>query len=685
MRRNNILYIIISSFLLPAMVSCSEEVRDSTYKPSLESHYLGVDPRDFEFGNGEQTKTGYVYSENAWSFTSVPSWLTVSPENGNNYADFSLTSSPNLLMNNRTAVFYLKAEANEWNLQKAITASQAAASPFFKFVDIENTSLYLSGESHTLTINVDTNLEDLTINIFNAENWLRASYQDKQLLITIDANDDGYPRSGRVQLWSSSSNKGGTIYINQYKPNLSFNEITSLSFDADGGSQNVNITSEIPWFASSKESWIDITPSEGTAGNNQVKITALPSYQSGNRNGKALFYYKDNQSAVGSISISQTGRYINITPTSITLSAEENSSVTVDLSSNIGWEISACPEWISANPDKGSAGESKIILTAQKNNSLNSRSGTITIKDSTTGGVETTLSIVQNGLDFGDNTTLEFGWQASSQKLTVPLPNKWNAAVSDGWITLSQYIGTGETACDITVSRNDSQEIRTGQIIFTSEGQTITISVVQEGQYITIDATSGEIPAMGGSIELHINTTIDVAPFIEYNDGVADWVTYEKVTENSYLLSVKYNPSINQRSAVFVLKPIDSNTKEDLTRGVRFNINQFGRDLRVEPTKIILSSKGGTTETYTIVSDGKYSIEKPSECVWFTLVHDNDSNTYYIVATENKTETSREGIISVSLTELPEGESKKIIIKVLQNSIYDSEINYNDYQDDQIL
>lgn len=685
MNKLNILYLTIFSLVILIMASCSEEIYEGAYKPSLESHYLSVYPRDFEFGNGEETKTGSITSENAWSFTNIPSWLSLTPSNGNSDAKFSVASTVNKTLSSRTAVFYLSANAPEWTQQRTITASQAASSPYFQFVNLEKTSIYLTGESHTLTIDVESNIDDLITKIYDAESWLSASYQDKRLTISVNVNDDGYQRSGRVQLWSSTYSKGGTIYITQYKPNLSFNEITSLSFDADGGSQNINVTSEIPWFASSNESWIEITPSEGNTGDNHIKITALPSYQSGNRNGNALFYYKDNQSAVGSISVSQSGRYLNVSQTSVTLYAEENSSATIELNSNIDWEISACPEWLSVSPQKGNAGVSKITLTAHKNNSLNSRSGTITIRDSMTGAIETSLSIVQNGLDFGDNTTLEFGWQTSSQKLQVPIPNKWNAAVSEGWITLSQYIGTGETTCDITVSRNDSQETRTGQIIFSSEGQNITVSVVQEGQYITVDATSGEIAAMGGSIELQVNTTIDVAPFIEYNDNLADWIVYEKVAENSYLLTVKYNPSISQRSATFILKPQNSDVKDELANGVKFSVKQYGRNLRVEPSKIIISSKGGTTETYAIVSDGMYSIEKSSECVWFSLVHDNNSNTYYIVATENRTEATREGSIIVSLTGLPEGEAKTVIIKVSQKSIYDSEINYNDYQDDQIL
>ena len=64
---------IIAFAFSSLLMGCSEEVYDGAYKPSLESLYLSVYPRDFEFGNGEETKTGSITSENAWSFSSVPS------------------------------------------------------------------------------------------------------------------------------------------------------------------------------------------------------------------------------------------------------------------------------------------------------------------------------------------------------------------------------------------------------------------------------------------------------------------------------------------------------------------------------------------------------------------------------------------------------------------------------------
>lgn len=681
MKITNIKLVSITAFVFSSLLmGCSEEVYDGAYKPSLESHYLSVYPRDFEFGDGEETKTGYITSENSWLFTDIPHWLSITPTSGNSDTDFSILSKKNESVSNREAVFYVSANNATSKIKRTLTASQTGANAYISFPEYSSSKITIEGKSDYLIIDISSNIPDLTATF--SQSWASASYypKSKTVDVEIQANETNSSRSGTLTVSSSQYGKTAKLTITQLVPDVTVLEGIALSYDADGGSQTRTIQSDLPWTAASTCPWIEFYPTSGEAGETRMTIWALPSYETDNRIGQIYFYFGDTEKKY--IGITQTGRYLTTTPNKITLSADENSSEKVVIDSNIGWELSTCPEWLTLSQNNGNAGNTSITITALKNNSLNSRSGTIILKDSQTGVITSSITVSQNGLDFGDDTTLEFGWQASSQKLTVPIPNKWNAAVSDGWITLSQYTGTGETTCDITVSRNDSQETRTGQIIFSSEGQNITVSVVQEGQYINIDATTGEIPAMGGSVELYVNSTVDVSPSIEYNDGVEDWVAYEKIAENTYNLSVEYNPSINQRSATFILKPQNSDVQNELASGVKYIIKQFGRDLRVEPSKIYLFAKGGSSETYSIVADGEYTIIKPEEFTWFTLIHNSENDTYYIVSTENKSDSPRTGYITASLKNLPEGESRDVRIGIFQNSIYDTEIIYSEFDNE---
>ena len=687
MKITKIKLVAITAFAFSSLLmGCSEEIYDGAYKPSLESHYLSVYPRDFDFGNGEETKTGSITSENSWSFTGVPSWLSLSPSSGNSDAEFSVKSTVNEIMVNRTSVFYISANTSDWKQQKAITASQASALPSFSFVNLENTSIYLDATAQTRTFDVETNLVDLATKVTltsGSDGWITATYNNKRLTITISANDDGYQRSGRVELWSSTYSKGGIIYISQYKPNLSFDEITSLSFNADGGSQTVKVSSDLAWSALSKESWIEVSPAHGASGDNQVKITALPSYQSGNRNGKVLFYYKDNQSAVGSIAISQTGRYLTVTPTSITLSAEENSSGSVNIDSNISWTIDSYPDWVSFNNKNGGAGKSTEILSATKNNSLNSRSGTIIFKDSKTGVLESRVAVTQNGLDFGDQTTLEFGWQASSFPLEVPFPNAWNAAISNGWVSLSQYSGNGSSNITVSVLRNDGEETRNATITFTSEGKKVDVKVVQVGQYIHIENSSSNISAKGGIIELNYSSTIGITPSVNYLSNGKDWLEYSAI-DNGYTLSVASNTSSLDRTAEFVLTPLDRDVIDVWSNGIKFKVNQQGRKLTLDVSQINVFAKGGTTETYIIDADGKYTLSKGDTDTWYSIIHNSETNTFYLVVAENNTGSKRNGLVTIALLDLPTGEQKQISIPVLQASSGEIDIIIDDFKDPEI-
>lgn len=669
MNKSDILCLSLASLVMMGLAGCSEDIYDGPYMPSLESHYLYVWPRDFTFENGVETASGDIMSENAWSFTDVPSWLSVSPESGESNSAFSLTSAVNETGSVRTSVFYLSVNTGDWQQNKVITASQNRATPTFSFADLKSTDLYVDAKSQSITVEVKTNVEDLVPRVSltpGTDDWMTASYENNLLTITISANNGAYLRRGTVDLRSASSATGGALHITQYEPNLSFNELTSLSFDADGGSQTVDMSSDLSWYAIADESWLEVSPAEGVAGDNQITITALPSYDADKRTGKALFYYKEKEADAGSITVYQTGRRITVSPSAVTLSARENSSESVTIDSNIGWVVSSCPDWLSSDKENGDAGTSTVILTAAENTSMNSRFGYVKFTDSKSGGIKSQVSVTQNGMDFSDQSVLEFDWRQSSLPLDIPYSEAWNAAVSAGWISLSEYAGTGKSSVSVTVSRNDSEETRTGNIAFSCEGKTTEVAVVQSGQYIRIDNTSGEFNAMGGSLILNVETSVNTSYDIEYDGSEKDWISVGQTSQTEIPINVAYNPSHTDRSATFILYPMEDEVSETYAQGVKLAIRQTGRRLSCETSRIEMTASGGTSKVYRISADGKYLIEKASGDNWYNLVSDQTTDTFYVVATENTTGAERSGQIILSLTDLPAGETHNLTIEMFQ-------------------
>ena len=665
MKITNKKLVAIAAFVFSLLLmGCSEEVYDGAYKPSLESHYLSVYPRDFEFSNREETKSGSVKTEDAWSFSGIPSWLSLTPSSGNSDLDFTIASKTNESVLNREAVFYVSTNNTTSKIQRTLTASQTGSSPYVTLPEYNTSTITIEGKSDYLIIDVDSNIPDLIATF--SESWASASYnsETKTVNVEIQANETNYSRNGTLTVSSSQYNKTVKLTIYQRATGVTILEGIAMGYGADGGSQTRTIKSDLPWTAQTTCSWIEFSPKSGKAGETTMTITALPSYESNIRIGEINFYFGDTEKKY--IDITQTGRYLTTTPGRIKLSADENSSEEVIVDSNIGWEVSTCPEWLTLSPNKGNAGNSNITIAAQKNNSLNSRSATVIIQDSQTGGITSSIIVTQSGLDFGKNTTLEFSWHQSSLDFSIPLPGAWKATVSDGWITLSEYIGSGNKTIIVTVSKNDSEYLRSGKILIMSEDKTFEVVVIQSGQYINLDNTSSEFSAMGGSLSLTVASSVNTSWEIEYSNTYKNWVQVEKISEEEYTINVDYNPSSLDRNAIFILRPTDNDVSDIYASGVKLIIKQSGRNISCETSKISVSGSGGTSQTYKISADGKYSIEKMSGDNWYTIVSDTSTRTFYIVVTDNTSNSDRTGHILLSLSELPNGESVTRDIEVYQ-------------------
>lgn len=680
MKITNIKLVVITAFAISLLLmGCNEEVYDGAYKPSLESHYLSVYPRDFEFGNGEETKTGSVTSENAWSFTSVPSWLSLSPSNGNSDADFTIASKTNESVSNREAVFYVSTNSTTSKIQRTLTASQTGSSPYITFPEYGTSTITIEGKSDYLIIDVNSNIPDLTATF--SQSWASASYNSeaKTVNVEIQANETNSSRNGILTVSSSQYSKTAKLTISQLASGVTVLEGIAMSYDADGGSQTRTIKSDLPWTAQTTYSWIEFSPESGNAGETTMTITALPSYESDKRIGQIYFYFGDTEKKY--IGITQVGRYITITPNSLTLTSSEGASDVINIESNIDWEITSYPDWLTIDKLNGKSGKSTIKITAKNNNSLNSRSGTILIKDSNSGGVQKSISVKQDGINL-DEQSLEFGWNASSQSLYVPIPNNWIAAVSESWISLSEYSGSGNTNITVVVDKNVTESLRRGIINFTSDGKTIPITVLQQGQYINIGSNSGEFDAMGGILELSVNSSFETNYEIEYLTDSHDWIAISKI-ENGYSITTDFNNSIKERNANFVLKAIEDDANEEYIQGVKYQIIQNGRKISTNVSEIIMVTSAATSNTFSITSDGDYELTKGENDFWYSLVEDKIAKSFYIVTTTNTTGQQRSGNLILRLQKLPSNEESPIINIPIVQKYQGVNLNIDDFGPDE--
>lgn len=686
---NTINGITVSLAFFCLATGCSDEMGIDGRIPSLEGSYLKVPVQKFEFGSaGDAVGTGKVESSHAWSIQGLPDWLSATPDSGegnqSSETEFKLTASENKSLQSRVAVSYIRSESKNLIRIRELTVTQVGASPYVQ-VDDGLTEMRIDGKKQTVSVKITTNVSEPYVEF--SEEWGAASYDSAIGMINLEVEEygalkDSSPRTGYINIYQDPEHTSSMLKSLKVEQNVAKIQLgETMVFDVDGGTESRKITSDVDWTANvGTATWFTISPEFGTQGETVMTVTVLPSYQKGRRDAHIRLYCGEN--LVNYLMVRQFGVLLEATQSTVNFNAEGIADSKINLTANIKWEITSKPEWIEATPMNGS-GYSTIEITASKNMSLSPRSGSIVFSDARGGDMKCTVNVNQAALDLGDDPTIEFGWQASSQSLNIPFPDNWQAAVSDGWITVSEYLGKGEKTIQVMASRNDSEGPRTGTIAITSEGKTFNVIVVQKGQYIHIDTPPSTVSAMGGGINLQVSTTVTVTPSIEYDGSVTDWITYEKVGEDNYDLKISYNPSGLDRTATFVLTPAESDVADTWTSGVKMKITQSGRQLSCSVYKIESGASGGTSETYLVTADGGYTIGKQPGDDWYTLVNDPEHDMFYIVVTNNTMDSDRSGRIVMSLTDLPEGEYVVKEIEVFQHKkgIY---VSFDDFEEDTI-
>ena len=609
-----------------------------------------------------------IKSQNvSWELTGAPEWLTISQKSGNGDATVTLTATENKdVDNNRVAVLQLKSTTSKYEFSKNLTVTQSAAEVF---LNTSESSLTFAPQAVQKNVTVSSNVEWEAI---SSADWLALSKPEATTLsLNASENTTAGTRTATITLRRVGKTQTlATISVVQSEAGVT-GSTEEVAFEVDGGTKSVDIEADVAWSTrTSATSWLTVTPTSGTGGKASLGITALANNSTAARSGYVYVNIGTTQKLA--IPVSQEGISFDVTGTLENFAAAGSDEQKLTVESNTAWAVLSCPEWLTVTPSQGNKGTCEITLQATANNSLNSRSATLSIGVEGVAPANENITLTQEGVvtDLGDRS-LDFDWESAQREVEITFPGSWSAMASDDWLTLSQTGGIGEETILVTAAANPGEDARTATITVASEGRSIKITVIQQGQYLKINSTAGEVGAMGGSVSLTVTTTtVGAAATVEYQGTAKEWLTFESDGKGNYTLQAAYNPSANSRTAQFVIKPTMSTTNTSCSSGVKFAVTQKGRSLSANVSKIVFSVAGGTSGTYTITADSTYTITKPDADDWYTLLQDSANSTFYIVASENTNGQKRNSQLTVSLTGLPSGEEKSLAIEVLQYDLY---------------
>lgn len=637
--------------------------------PSIYPEYLRVYWGTF---NNNQIECK-IYSTGAWSISPLPDWLHASEMSGTTNKSVLFTCDENTTNGKRTAYFYVEAKNHDWSRKQRCYIYQNWVAVLSVDATYKNQLNCVIPKGGTFTIPVNTNLDDIQVvakSGSSVSSWVTTSYDatKNELKLVVAPNYSGLDRSADVTISSKSVSIIDKFSIKQLFGINTFTDLSDVLFDADGGSEKRGISASVDWTAkASDQTWFSISPTAGEANlKDTLTITALPNYGYSKRDG-GIHLFKGNTTSgyTSLILVKQGARFIRLTTDKVNLDVDGGSQ-TLSVESNVDWEIKSKPDWLNVDITNGRY-NGVITLSAAPNQSLLARSGVIRVCDVNV-KYEYSFAIVEQAPVTITTNALRFPWYESLQKVPIEFPQEWSAVTSGGWISMSSYSGNGPTEILVSTTRNDEENARTGSITFLSEGKSYTVEVAQDGQYITIDDTSGEVSPAGGNIELFVSSTVDFTRQIDYdpNDTQTsnDWVTVTNDDKGNNTISVAANPSTHPRSATLRLVPVNPDSKYG-SDGVMFRIKQKGRDLMADVSKVLLLPEGGTTTQYAYAADGEVLFTMPT-LPWISVVVDKVTKSFYFVCGENNEGEIRNAELTIKLLDLPNGEEKSIVIPITQ-------------------
>lgn len=304
---------------------------------------------------------------------------------------------------------------------------------------------------------------------------------------------------------------------------------------------------------------------------------------------------------------------------------EKGGSVQLDFTASHPWNVSVintrADSWLSVYPTSGDAGNAKITVTAEVNDTYDDRSATILL---TAGNYRKEIVVTQKKKDAIILTASKVEAEASGSTLKIDL--KANVSYScdidpvcESWIHYSTTTrGLSDYSETFTIDANNDLESREGAIYFVSGDIKEKVSVYQQGSHpkMVISRTEETVSSDGGTLTVEIASNVS----IELESVSDTWIREDRTrsySTNTYHFVVDRNDTYDYREAVLTFSN-KNNGLED-----RVKVIQMPKDaLVIAKTEYQLPLEASvlSIEAQAAV---KPSVDIPQEVTWIKLREQN--------------------------------------------------------------
>ncbi len=236
--------------------------------------------------------------------------------------------------------------------------------------------------------------------------------------------------------------------------------------------------------------------------------------------------------------------------------------------------------------------------------------------------------------------SLDFGYSASSQSLTITTNDDWDIACSSDWLSVSQDKGSSSQSINVEVLANNATAERSATITVrgVNSQKEILVNVRQEASASTIKVDKDYFTIDDMPVVLEANVTAEDSWTVSCEES---WILVSPTSgTGSQRLNIEVleNSSAEQRTGSITIK---GKTETDIQV---VTIEQKGKYLDLSEDMLSFTSEGGSS-TVTVSTTGTYQYS--CEASWVSVSLEGNSIT--ITVPDNNGTQPRSARVLVSL------------------------------------
>lgn len=386
----------------------------------------------------------------------------------------------------------------------------------------------------------------------------------------------------------------------QKEPFLTFNGQKSFTFKDTGGSETITFSCNRAWTAKSSESWVTVSPAQGDANEEGVRVTITCAANT-TYDPRTATVTIVSEGLSESISISQETNHGLITsPTTLELTNAEQ-DIEIEVQKNVQYSVAIdkdCSDWISVGGTKALTTD-KVTFHIAANPSYDDREGKITFKQ-IDGALSQTVTVRQSQTNGLFITTSEYDLSNEGHNLTVEVKANVEFEVTSQaeWIKFVETKALKASTISLAVDANESYDNRTGTVLVKQTNGDLagTITVYQhqtDGLFVT--PTEFELTNSQQTVEIEVEKNVSYSIVIP--DDAKAWIAVAGSNQTKALekekitLNIAKNTTYDDREASVTIKQVDGSLAETV------KIKQaYGEGLIIEKTEYVVGKDGGTIE-----------------------------------------------------------------------------------------